>query len=226
MKRLFTMLLVATVIIMMVLPASAQLIGLGVKGGLNFTNLSGSFSVEDEDIEVDDLKYKTGFVIGASYNIGLLPTISLQPEILYASKGAKFEESISFEGETFNLDGTLDLTYIEIPLLVKVNLPTPGFSPNFYAGPAVAFRSAAKAKFEYSGVFMGIPFSESDEFDIKDDVKSTDFGLVLGAGLDFGLPVFKLTADLRYTMGLTSIAEEGDIDIKNKAISLMVGVVF
>jgi hypothetical protein len=226
MKHLFKTLLFAMVIFVISQPASAQLMGIGVKGGVNFSNISGSFFVEDEDIEIGDLKYKTGLILGASYNIPLLPTVSFQPEILYASKGGKFEESISFEGESLNFEGSIDLTYIEVPLLVKLHLPTPGMIPNFYLGPAIGFRSAAKAKFEYSGSFMGIPFSESFEEDIKEEVKSTDFGLVLGAGIEFPLTAFNLTADLRYTMGLSSIAEDEDLDLKNKAITFMIGVVF
>ncbi len=222
MKRLSTILLVSAALLALMQPSSAQLIGVGVKGGVNYSTLSGSFMIDEEDFEVSDLKYKTGLVVGASYSMGLLPMISLQPELLYTSKGAKFSDSFIDDGVPVDIEATLDLTYIEIPILVKVTLPTPGLSPSFYAGPAIAFISAAKAKFEVSA--MG--FSFSDEQDIKEEIKSTDIGLVLGAGLEFGLPVFKLTADLRYTMGLSSIDEVGDGDIKNNAITLMLGVVF
>ena len=62
-------------------------------------------------------------------------------------------------------------------------------------------------------------------------MKSTDFGLVIGAGVDFGLGVpgtGKITLDVRYSLGLSTIADvEGEeVDIKNGAFSLMVGFSF
>jgi len=101
--------------------------------------------------------------------------------------------------------------------------PSPGgVKPCLFAGPVLALKLSGKMKAEYAG--------ESEEEDIEDeDMKSTDFGLVIGAGLDFGLGapgMGKLTVDIRYSLGLSTISTfEGD-DVKNGVFSLMVGFSF
>ena len=57
-------------------------------------------------------------------------------------------------------------------------------------------------------------------------MKSTDFGLVFGGGVDFGLGKGYFTIDLRYTLGLTTISDFEDEDVKNGAFSLMLGYSF
>ncbi|GAH00873.1 unnamed protein product, partial [marine sediment metagenome] len=117
----------------------------------------------------------------------------------------------------------IKLDYLEIPVLAKIIVPTPGgVKPCLFAGPVLALKLSGKMKAEYAG--------ESVEEDIEDeDMKSTDFGLVIGAGLDFGLGVSgmgKLTVDIRYSLGLSTISTfEGD-DVKNGVFSLMVGFSF
>jgi hypothetical protein len=78
---------------------------------------------------------------------------------------------------------------------------------NVFTGPQVSFKLNAEAE---SG---GITVDQDDE------VKSTDFGWVLGVGVQSG----RFSADARYTMGLSNIAQDGD-SVKNKAFSVMVGI--
>jgi hypothetical protein len=232
MKRSFTIVLIAVMCMLIALPASSQIFGIGVKGGLNFANLRGDFILDlDDEFQLDtDLKNSTGFIIGASFRTSLLPFISLQPEILYTEKGAKFEESmmIPVNGSTANaaVEATIDLKYLEVPLLVRAGLPVPGFSPFVYLGPAIAFNLSADFTMEAN--VMGFSMKETE--DIKDEIKNIDYGLVVGGGLEFGLPLFKLHVEARYTMGLTNVLDNGDmngdIDLKNGVFSLMVGATF
>jgi hypothetical protein len=115
----------------------------------------------------------------------------------------------------------LKLDYLEIPLLVKIMPGTKGsVKPYLFAGPAVAIKVSGKVKAEFEG--------ESDEEDLE-DVKGTDFGLVVGAGVDFGFGASgkgNLSVDIRYNLGLSTISDfEGD-DVKNGVFSLMVGYSF
>ena len=66
-----------------------------------------------------------------------------------------------------------------------------------------------KAEIESGGVSV----------DFKDEVKSTDFGWVLGVGVGSG----RWMADARYALGLSNIAEDGD-NVKNKVFSVNVSV--
>ena len=66
----------------------------------------------------------------------------------------------------------------------------------------------------------------SIEVDIE-DVRGVDLGLALGGGVGFGAGPGEVVVDTRYTLGLTSVDEsEWDMDVKNGAISLMVGYSF
>lgn len=80
------------------------------------------------------------------------------------------------------------------------------------AGPQVSFLLSAKNKGDLN--FDGD--SESYDEDIKDDLKGTDFGLNFGAAYSFA----KLNVTFRYSLGLSNIADDGDLKNNNIQISL------
>ncbi|MBL7108046.1 MAG: PorT family protein [Candidatus Cloacimonetes bacterium] len=177
----------------------------GVKVGLNLSTFTG----DDADWEGVDKKMRIGFAIGGFITYEINEMFALQPELYYSMQGAKYKSS---EGE----DGTLifKYNYIQVPILAKVNIPVEGsVAPNIFLGPAIGIKVSSKIWWEEEG--------EEEEEDAE-DVKSTDFGLVFGAGVEFG----KITVDARYNLGLSTIADEGDADDKNSVISLMVGYSF
>ncbi|MDX1628037.1 MAG: porin family protein [Fulvivirga sp.] len=91
--------------------AQAQ-IALGVKGGLNFANISVEDALEDPDS-------RTGFHFGAFAEVEL-GGVHLQPELLFSTKGADFAGS------------ELELSYLEIPILIKKQFAQ---ILNIHAGP-------------------------------------------------------------------------------------------
>lgn len=152
--------------------------------------------------DTDDVEYSTGFLIGAYANFKIpLSPVSVQPEILYAQYGAKAENA-DFE---FNVD------YVQIPVLLKFGFETPGAQPNVYFGPYMSFNTKAEVA------------NNDGSFNLEDDAKDTEFGVVVGAGID----VSKLRLGLRYTAGLTNVAEDNFNDsAKNGAIALTIGLAF
>jgi hypothetical protein len=135
---------------------------------------------------------------------------AIQPEANYTMKGATDEQT--FNGETAEL--TLSLDYIEIPILFKVLIPIENspIRPSVFVGPYVGFNSTAKAKLEYMG--------QSVEDDIE-DIKSTEFGLVFGAGLGFPVGQNELGVDFRYELGLTTLDDSAEnADIKNSVFNI------
>jgi len=233
MRRSFYIGLIAVMTIFFIMPASAQIFGIGVKGGLNFSTLSGDFVDVNGDFGTDDVfSTQTGFVVGVSFNTSLFPLLSLQPEILYSEKGAKFDvlfDDFDIPG-VGDIDASIDLAYLEVPVLLKAGLPIPGFSPFLYAGPSFAFNLSAEASYDIDVTVNGMRVSESGSEDISDEIKSFDVGIVLGGGVEFGLPTLKLHAELRYTMGLSNVYDlnndNDDLDVNNRVLSLMVGVTF
>lgn len=191
--------------------AYAQGITGGLKAGMNIANLHG------DDVEGLGFESKMGFCAGGFITFKVANIVAIQPEVLYTQKGNKWEEE--FNGETWKV--TFNLNYLEIPVLLKVIMPIQGMiKPHLFAGPYFAYNLTAKVKEEYNG--------QSDEEDIDEYFKDTDFGTVFGGGIDFGLPVGKIVFDARYSLGLTSIDEpdDGTADVKNDAFSFMLGYAF
>jgi hypothetical protein len=182
------------------------LTGKGLKAGLNLANVTGNDAP-------DDTKMKMGFAVGGFITYAFSDLFAVQPELLYTMKGAKVQPAGGTEAST-------TYNYLEIPVLFKVLLAGGGnFKPNFYAGPAVAFLLSASSDPEVPG------------YDVKDATKSTDFGLIGGVGADLlmGTGPGKITFDVRYDVGLSSLdnVDDGiDAKVNNSAITFLVGYGF
>jgi len=202
--------------------ASAQGIKLGVKGGLNIANIGGSeadslaFLLFDADVPK---KSNAGFVAGAFAEFMIGNMFAIQPEVLYSKKGVKFEES--------GAEVKIKVDYIEIPVLLKINIPIEGSKvhPNVYAGPAVAIKSSCKLSGSAASVSVDVDCEGQDIVDLTGFeilVKSTDFGLVFGGGVSFDVGGADVGVDVRYTLGLSTIDDDPDpYDFKNQVISIM-----
>ncbi len=145
----------------------------------------------------DGGKTRIGFNGGVQVGIPLTEQISLQPEAMYSSQGVKGDD-----------DMQAILNYINVPVLLQYNNPSGFFA---HAGPQLGFLTAAKLK------------QGSDELDVKDSFKSTDFSLVFGAG--YVLPSgFGFNG--RYNLGLSKIEEDGEGTSKNSVFQLGLFYVF
>jgi len=205
MKYRFAPLLVV-LLIMAVSLAHAQKITGGLQAGMNLANLHGD--------GVEDSKFKLGFCGGGFVAFGLGKVVVIQPELLYSQKGAKWEEEIL--GETWR--ATYMLNYLEMPVLVKLTMPVQGkVKPNLFMGPYFGITiTNPRGKIEVDGMTM-----EEDLVGVKD----TDFGVVFGGGIDFALSKGKIVFDVRYSLGLTTLDEEG-YDVKNNVFSFLLGYSF
>lgn len=147
--------------------------------------------------DAGDNDFKMGAVGGAFACVDLI-AMKIQPEILYSQKGAKY----TILGATLYEKHD----YVEIPVLLKFSFGKI-IVPSIYAGPA-------------AGLLMSAKLTNGGSVDIKDEIKSTDLGLVFGA--EVKTPA-KLSVEARYTMGLGTFDKEGDFSVKNSAISVMLG---
>ncbi len=174
--------------------SSAQTV-IGAKAGIASSEIS--FSSEGISVSADS---RTGFVGGVFANLGLGEMWFIQPEVLYAAKGA------SFEGETLAVD------YLEVPVLFGAAFPisNSALKPMLFAGPSVAFKLSC----------------DDSGFDCSDDVKSVDFGLVFGGGIQYALENLTLFLDARYDLGLTDVNDDNteNIEAKNRSWQFMAGI--
>jgi hypothetical protein len=180
----------------------------GLKAGLNIADISGPDSDSDT---------RTGLTGGLAVYLDLpvLP-IGIESGLYYSQKGSSYSDSDEFG----DFDETLKLDYIEVPILARINFPTPGpIGPHLVAGPYIGFNINAQAE----GTEDGFSYDE----DISDLISSTDIGLMLGAGLDFSLGVTALNAQVRYSIGLTNVYDfDMDDTYRNSVFSLVVGINF
>jgi hypothetical protein len=125
--------------------AQAQSIKLGIKGGINYANQSGS------DITITTQNYKseaiTNYHIGLLAEIKLLENFAIQPELLYSTKGASYKYALTeFKNE---------LGYITIPVLLKFGLSK---SLSLELGPQAGFLLSEK---------NNVDFKDSETFEFS-----------------------------------------------------------
>lgn len=194
--------------------ASAQEVKFGVKGGANFSTLTG---------DIENVKSIVGFQVGGFAEIKISEKFAIQPELLYSAQGTQSDES----DEDGSFERKLSLGYLNIPVMAKFYVAEK-FS--LEAGPQIGFLLSAKEKAEGSIGGENI----SVEADVKDGHKSIDFGVNFGAGYDF---TENLSVGIRYNLGLSNIYETGDdsgeeieiesdAKVKNSVFSLSVGYKF
>ena len=204
MKRSAIVLLVAVLAVTPVLFSHARAGALiGIKGGLTVSDLWG------EDSGGADMK--AGFLGGAFLTYMFTETFGIQPELLYHRKGVK--------EDFYGIDITWQLDYLEFPILFKVAIPTESsVSPGFVIGPAFGYNLDSTLKGEYLG-----QTAEEDAGDITSDM---DVGVVMGLNVNFDIGSAEILFDLRYTLGMMTIDQEGEAAIRNSAVSFMAGVAF
>lgn len=152
----------------------------GIKGGLNVTNLY----VDD----VDDENPRYGFHVGVYTQLFESDVFAIQPEILYSTKGTRLEDNSDL------YDATLDfnLNYLDIPVLAVFKL---GDAAEIHVGPYFGY--LLNANVDVDGDIDG-----SDDID-RDNFKSWDYGISAGVGFNVGA----VQIGARYNYGLQKIAD-------------------
>lgn len=182
---------------------------LGVKGGINLSNMFVD--------EISDENMKVGINLGVFAKLPLTRGFSIQPELLYSSKGAKETYNNFLEGEG---EYRFNLNYVELPVLAVVNL---GKNFNIHAGPYIAYLASVNIKdMNDDGTIDEIAELDAENFN------RFDYGLSGGLGVD----ISNFSIGARYNYGLREIGKSGSLsgeltrDSRNSAISLYIGLGF
>ncbi len=185
----------------------------GVKGGINFSNYYSD--------EIDDQNMRIGYNLGLFFKAQVLDFLAIQPEVLYSTRGAttKYDNFITGEAEF-----TQQLNYLEVPVLGVLNLSD---NLNIHAGPYAAYlmQASVENKADNSS------FNFIEDLD-ESDFNRLDYGIAVGAGLEFDI----LRFGARYNLGLSEIGDVNNDanvaisnafnDTKNSNLSLYVGLSF
>lgn len=200
MSRIGISALVLCAAVVTVAPAQKS-IDFGVMAGGTFSKFGGK---DNGDFD----KTKVGIAGGVFVTLGIAPQFAVQTEALFAQKGGKNEVD----------DESFKISYVEIPVLAKFRIPAKGngsqFSPHVYGGGALGIKSGCTAK-------SGSTTSTCKA--IGAEIKSTDFSLVFGAGVDIG----RAMIDARFDLGLSTIDNSSSAeDVKNRTFYLLAGWTF
>jgi opacity protein-like surface antigen len=106
----------------------AQLLQIGAKAGLNYANFSGT------EIQTDAI---TSYHAGLIAEIKLMDKFAIQPELLYSTQGASYDNA----GQEFKNE----LGYLAIPVLAKIYLSK---SFSLELGPQASFLLSEKNNFD------------------------------------------------------------------------------
>jgi hypothetical protein len=174
--------------------------GLGLKGGANFASQNTSSFLPSVEISTSNI---TGFVGGAYLNYFFGDKSAIQLELLYSQKGSVSE---ILQGGSSVQSNDNKLTYFDIPLLFRWQIIK---FLNIHAGP------------QFSILTKAVTEDGTTSEDIKDDLKNSDFGLIIGA--EANLPL-RLNLTARYIYGLSNVSEIEDLEIKNSTFQLTLGI--
>ena len=180
--------------------------------------LAGSFSTIKASGDIasfwnDNSKGKLNFELGLVGELMLTEQFALATEFNYAESGDV--ANVTIEG--FKSEVKLLTSYIQVPVMARYYV-NENINLNF--GPQIGFLLSARdeTKITLNGQ------TETDSDDLKDDVNSTELGLIIGGGYKFNNGLF---LDIRYNLGLSELFKEGeDGNFKSRALKFGIGYYF
>ena len=167
----------------------------GAIAGLNMANISG-------DDMGSDTEMRLGIRLGVSGVIPLSDAMTLNTGVIYSVKGYSIEIDLGLG----KLKMDQSLNYIEIPAMF-------GFS----VSDQISLMAGT-----YTGFLVGSTVTVDGESESGTDGLSTiDFGIGLGAKFSISDAI---AIDAGYQMGLISLDEDGDTDLKNS--NILIGMTY
>lgn len=190
--------------------SSKQLIGLGIKGGLNFANVTNAKSISSSN--------KTGFVVGAFFAPPSKSIISSRTELLFSRQGYDWKSSSN--------TGSVNLNYLILPQLMGINITK---YVQLQVGAQMAYLLNAKA--DSSGASTGNPQVDK----IMDMYNRFDYGAAGGIEI---YPIPNLLIGARLNISFAKMYKEPtdpqamqpsffpSVDAKNNVLQLFLGFRF
>jgi Outer membrane protein beta-barrel domain len=189
--------------------ALSQRAAVGAQVGYSRADLAGP--------DAAGLTPRQGALTGVYLSAPLSRAIAFRPELLFALKGGRAVVALQ-GGGTAAFD--IELAYIELPVLARVSFPTRQIRPVLFAGPAVALRIGCDLQLLIPDQPLRATCGRND----FNDVRQTDYGVVVGGGVEIRWFQAALALEARYSVGLQSIIR--DVDVKNRSFGLALALTF
>lgn len=198
--------------------ANSQSLGIGIKGGPNFTSHLNNFRFVSGDIDLEFTpSMASGFNVGLVFRQPLSKKYRLQIEPSISTMGAKYEEGFELRGFNFQTESETELLYIQLPLLLQLTSTPPQrtvygrqYSNTTYhltGGVYGSYLLSAQFSGVNTGAPIGINFSGNFSNDITEQYLEYDAGLMLGVGVENG-SINRFGLDARV---LLSVIDSGDV---------------
>jgi hypothetical protein len=225
------------ILLLALTPLNAAWSQFGIKGGLavsgfqlsqNASSLTGNdyrpflgYEIEwlqEGDASSPDL----GLQFGIFYARSIFKYFAVQPELYYSQRGLHF-----YQTELYNSAYSLDVDYLEVPLLLKFKIPLKWrVKPGLLAGPYAAFKLSANRT---------LRIWEEQHTKRVSSVKDLDYGLVFAINSEFSAWSRELLFEIRFNWGLASMMAQpaeftelyedaGRVNVL--AISFLTGIAF
>ena len=193
-------------------------LGFGIKGAVTMNSLS-------TDLSDYEKAAKTGYQLGAFVRLG--KKLHIQPEAYFAIRSGELTTKVvgldpNDMQNSVEVKQGMTLSTIDIPILIGYKiLDPPTFNIRLQAGPVISM--VVNKKFDVT--LDGVDAPDEVTNTLEDDFNSANWGLQMGAGIDF----LFLTLDVRYELGLSDLykkSEANPVDfgsLKNNIFFVSVG---
>jgi len=198
----------------------------GFQGGIVLANMGGDMEQVGQDLAEElenefggdwtaSKESRTGFVGGLTYTKMFKPTVGIQIEGMYASRGVKFDLATS----GLAIDTQLKLNYLEFPILLRY-APSPEARTQIVllVGPVVGFETSSKIAVSALG--------QSQDTDLE-GVKSVAFGATGAVALRFAVGEKNaLLLQARYHLGLSNAIDDPQYSTSANDLMFLAGMEF
>ena len=185
--------------------AAVAQISPGIRLGAHFNDVS----IEDDDIELEGT---VAFAGGVFVELALSDNFAVQPELAIIQRGFETDDLFTIGGGRY-IETT---TYIDIPVLLKINIGGEGTGIYLQGGPQFGY--AVNNTITIGGMDQNFEFSDNSDYN-RGEVSA-----VAGAGVK----LLGFLVDARYNFGLTS-RTNNDLalgDNYNRGLTLALGYIF
>jgi hypothetical protein len=166
--------------------------------------------------DAQQLRSRQGALTGVYLDLPIRGGFGVRPELLFALKGGRAETA--GEGGTTLLD--IELAYVEMPLLVRLQWPRGRYRPVIFGGPAPAVQIGCDLRVVLPGQEVRATCADPTVTLFRD----LDFGLVAGGGVEARFSQAALALEARYTTGLRSALTTADV--RNRALGVLLALTF
>lgn len=212
-------------IIMMVLLVNTlkgQSAKTGMLIGINLANWKGDDVLFAEDMSYGmnltfgstDFKYtsesRIGFNAGFLVDYRITNFLSVQPEISYSQKGAKFTGGgtveIDYEDYTVDQDLIMQLDYVDFALMARILLLKSNVRPYIIGGPGLGYLVLSKMK-----VKTTVEDETNTDSNEADQFRKLDYHVNVGGGFEFS---GSMRIEFRYYHFFNPVTEESNDEYK------------